>query len=204
MVEYLGEFTLDPDKPYYFAEAPDAGKPPALRSVIVFRLRPAGHRLAEPAKPPFDHPPRTGRWPVSQLVSLERRLVDSGLVQLSMDPVTFQRREAALIERYQASPGRKLQRNHVRIPGTAISMFTDLYDAERDELIEAKGSVARTQIRLALGQLLDYRRFVQPKFMAVLLSQRPDDDLIALLHEYGVTCIHEVSSGFTRLSPPEQ
>ncbi|MEV0089722.1 P-loop NTPase fold protein [Saccharopolyspora sp. NPDC050642] len=46
-VRYIGEFTLDPDEPYYRADAPD--KTGKLRSVIVFRLWPAGSVPPAPA-----------------------------------------------------------------------------------------------------------------------------------------------------------
>lgn len=40
-VEYLGEFALDPDNPYYLTSAPETGGGPS-RNVIMFRLLPVG------------------------------------------------------------------------------------------------------------------------------------------------------------------
>lgn len=40
--------------------------------------------------------------------------------------------------------------------------MTDLYDKTRNNLIEAKGAGARGEIRMAVGQLADYSRFLTP------------------------------------------
>jgi hypothetical protein len=74
--------------------------------------------------------------------------------------------------------------------GELAPLFTDLYDADRNLVIEAKASVSREAIRMGLGQLLDYARFFSPRpELAQLLPERPREDLMTLLAEYKVTVI---------------
>ena len=40
-------------------------------------------------------------------------------------------------------------------------MFSDVYDVTRNNLLEAKGTVTREAIRMAIGQVADYRRFIR-------------------------------------------
>ena len=57
-------------------------------------------------------------------------------------------------------------------------------------LIEAKGTVAREALRMAIGQLMDYRRFAPDETrLAVLVPERPRPDLMALLDSAGVHSI---------------
>jgi hypothetical protein len=67
-------------------------------------------------------------------------------------------------------------------PGEAKPLYADLYDKSRNNLIEAKGAGTRNDIRMALGQLADYGRFIDPSpERAVLLLERPRRDLEELL-----------------------
>lgn len=56
----------------------------------------------------------------------------------------------------------------------------DAWEKERANLIEAKGSTSREDIRMAVGQLLDYAFQVKETFKqpnkAILLQKYPDDD----------------------------
>lgn len=187
-VEYVGEFVLDAQEPYYPAEAPD--RESAMRVVLVFRLWPVG-RVSEP-QPAFDRGPRQ--------IPLERHLTVSGVAEIRAETVSFTRIEAGLVLRYQQHLGRPLVSYEVPIAGTAIVLRTDIFDPASGELIEAKGSAARSHVRMALGQLFDYRRSVRPRSLAVLLPQHPGPDLVFLLHENGVACIYEDGKGrFIRL-----
>lgn len=83
-------------------------------------------------------------------------------------------------------------------PGEAKRLFCDLRDATANTLVEAKGSVSRQAIRMALGQLADYRRFAGPDVKpAVLVPESPRPDLLALLEAEGVAAIWPVNDGFT-------
>ncbi len=73
----------------------------------------------------------------------------------------------------------------------------DVYVEKRQHLIEAKGSNERSPIRMALGQLIDYGRFVgNPDGRAVLLPEKPDRDSLALTDEAGVSCIWATDEEF--------
>jgi hypothetical protein len=49
--------------------------------------------------------------------------------------------------------------------------------------VEAKGTVERGAIRMAIGELLDYRRFVNggANALAILVPSKPRPDLLQLL-----------------------
>jgi len=66
------------------------------------------------------------------------------------------------------------------------SGFSDMFVEATGLMVEVKGSVVRGSIRIALGQLLDYRRFVPNARCAVLLPEKPRLDLLALIKSAGV------------------
>lgn len=69
-------------------------------------------------------------------------------------------------------------------------MFTDLYDHTSETLYEAKASSARDSVRLAIGQLFDYRRFIpEVQEIGVLLPSVPSEDVLTLLSELGIRCV---------------
>jgi hypothetical protein len=72
-----------------------------------------------------------------------------------------------------------------------------VYDKTRNNVIEAKGTGTRGDVRMALGQVLDYSRFVDgDPGKAVLLPQRPRPDLEDLLASAGVHAVWPVDAGF--------
>lgn len=79
-------------------------------------------------------------------------------------------------------------------------MYTDLYDEDAMELVEVKASSDRATVRLALGQVLDYVRFIPGAAAAVLLPAKPSADLVELLISRAVSVIWEAEGhGFRRL-----
>ncbi len=68
-------------------------------------------------------------------------------------------------------------------------------------LVEAKGSIDRNSIRMAIGQLLDYRRFIDEAAVkcAVLLPELPRQDLLQLLAYAGVLVYVPQQDGFILL-----
>jgi hypothetical protein len=54
---------------------------------------------------------------------------------------------------------------------------------------------------MAIGQLLDYSRWVKPKHQAVLLEARPHPDLVVLLRTCGVAVIWRTVDGFASTHP---
>ena len=87
-------------------------------------------------------------------------------------------------------------RNKINVPEGSQPLFTDMYIESQKVLIEAKGSTNRESIRMAIGQLFDYKRFVDCEKIAVLLPAKPREDLINLLLEYDVLVIYQEDNTF--------
>ena len=70
-------------------------------------------------------------------------------------------------------------------------LFNDLFDKTQNVLIEAKASARRSDVRTAVGQLMDYDRFYPRRskpMQRVLLSERPDHSTLRYLQALGVEC----------------
>jgi hypothetical protein len=188
-VKYLGAYRLDERQPHYIGESTD--KHDDLRKVIVFRLR------SVDSAPKLDKPMSAGEPQVDDIA-----LEDDDRATVTVSPQGESReavlREASLVKRYVKwleQQGYESTRKKISLPTPGLHLTVDLYDKTREELIEAKSSAARPYVRLALGQILDYSRFVSSaKQLAVLFPTRPVDDLVELLLSHGVTCIYENES----------
>jgi 5-methylcytosine-specific restriction protein A len=200
---YVGEFELDAEQPYVIRQALDKHK--ALRKVIVFRLRPVGvvHHDEHDDIPKAD---KTVAVPVpadvttSSMVEPEAR--KTGSAQRSAVPKTqLERRESELAEAYEAflkGRGREVKRFQIKPKGSTSTLLTDLYDATGHVLYESKGTARRDAVRMAIGQLLDYRRHVSPvePHLAVLLPARPQEDLCDLLETEGIALVYRDGENF--------
>jgi len=82
--------------------------------------------------------------------------------------------------------------------GESAPLYSDLWDVTGRELVEAKGLVTREQLRSAVGQLLDYGRFVEAKTRTVLVPTRPRPDLLAYLAHAGVSAVYPQGDGWGR------
>jgi len=77
--------------------------------------------------------------------------------------------------------------------GSAFVLFVERLDT----LVEAKGNAERDSIRMAIGQLLDYRRFYKPTpTCAVLLPEKPSDDLRKLIERVGMQVFYRAGKSF--------
>ncbi|MGW5970005.1 hypothetical protein [Streptomyces sp. NPDC055186] len=201
---YVGEFELDADQPYVIRQAPDDNRD--LRKVIVFRMRPAGA---------VDHDPKDDVPPAPQT---KASLVPADVTTSTMtepennqktksmrsaQPKTeAERREALLVENFKAflrAQNHTLKRHQIKIKDKTYTLLTDLYDVTDHVLYEAKGKANREAIRMAVGQLLDYRRHVQPANpgLAVLLPHEPnDDDLKDFLQAVGISLVYQDGDKF--------
>jgi len=97
------------------------------------------------------------------------------------------RREARLVSRFGnhlKAQGHAVGSRHHVVEGSRLRI--DLIDDTDGCIWEAKFEVGRNAVRLAIGQLIDYRRFEPgcPE-IGVLLSRRPSDDLVELCHSIG-------------------
>jgi hypothetical protein len=197
VVTYVGEFELDQERPFYRTDAPETGDGP-LREVIVFQLRP---KNVAPRKPTSKLAAVLAE-PGSQEVPIEQQQTERAYVAPSHEPYEAERREQRLVldlEGHLRRLGHEVARQRIVPETEARPLFTDLYDATTGTLVEAKGTVERGAIRMAIGQLADYKRFVaggEPKHLAVLLPKAPRPDLIKLLASQGIELIYPVENGF--------
>jgi hypothetical protein len=120
-------------------------------------------------------------------------------VQPNHEPYEAERREQKLVLAYFAfmrERGSQITRHLIQPEGEAKPIFSDIYDATRNNLLEAKGTVTREAIRMAIGQLADYRRFIEPRpSCAVLLPERPRSDLEMLLSVEGIAVVWPIEDG---------
>jgi hypothetical protein len=207
-VTYLGRFDLDPDEPYYRTDAPERGSD-AIRQVIVFRLRPRGEVLHAPddelelpegfSAQQLEEAVTETRPSVAE-VPIEAQHTEQVIVNPSHEPHTAERREQALVlsyEQHLVARGSEVTRHRIQPPGEGKPLLTDLYDKTRNNLIEAKGTGVRGEIRMAIGQLADYSRFISPRpNLAVLLPDRPRRDLEELLASQGISAIWQEGGAF--------
>ncbi|MDN4474335.1 hypothetical protein QQX09_00545 [Demequina sp. SYSU T00192] len=193
--EYLGAYRLDPDAPMRREPAPD--REGRARTVLVFRLIPEGgtpQAPLPPGTPLADEPPRTPR--ASQIA---REVNSSEFYEVSGSaPMTASKEEASLVEDFVAHLGRDLGRWAISLPGGARPLLTDVYDAETKTLFEAKSSASRSDVRLAVGQLLDYRRHVPIEGLrcCVLVPERPVKDLRDLVRSVGFAIAYRSDGEF--------
>ncbi|MEK8106510.1 hypothetical protein NKG94_17060 [Micromonospora sp. M12] len=77
-------------------------------------------------------------------------------------------------------------------------LYSDLWDDTAGELVEAKGNVTRDQIRHAVGQLLDYGRFVDAKTRTILVPSCPRPDLLAYARSVSIDVVYPDGDGWAR------
>ncbi|MFI1018015.1 restriction endonuclease [Streptomyces sp. NPDC020965] len=196
-VEYLGEFVLPDDNPWYRTDAPDTDG--ELRSVIMFRLEPVDAALHKGARLP--HTPETARSVTE--VDVEQQHTERALVDPSREPYEAERREASLVRayiEYLRGEGHEIVRHKILPAGVLKALFTDIYDATDGILIEAKGTVHRDAIRQAVGQLFDYRRHIvpQPRALALLVPSKPEADLLDLCASVDIKAIWPEGDGYAQ------
>lgn len=195
---YIGEFEVDADSPYVVRRAP--GRDDRIpRDVIVFRLRPLGSVITD----------------VAQISIIEGAAAASSVEAVSVEAVPeaavkaeraeyertvsgeVEQKESALTIRFreylEKSHSREVKRYKITTPSGLL--FTDTADLTAGVLYEAKGTAERMSVRLALGQVLDYGRYVQGVELAVLLPDAPADDLVELLESHNVGCVVEGELG---------
>ena len=97
--------------------------------------------------------------------------------------------EATLVNEYVAWMGvsARFGHNYIR----EAKLFVDLFDLTHWQLLEAKATPSRDAIRMAIGQLRDYKRFYLGRHpsLAALLPSRPDRHCVKLLHDNRIAVI---------------
>lgn len=192
-VAYLGEFELDDTTPYYLTDAPETNDGPT-RSVIVFRLRPVDAR-----QPPVAITKALPEAASVIDVSIEMQHTEKYFVNPKSEATEAERTESALVllfKDYIGKNGMTATRKQIVPKGEAKPLFTDLYVNELNLLVEAKGSVERGSFRMAIGQLADYRRFLNAPRCAILLPSETRHDLLELAAVEKIGVIWPSANGF--------
>jgi hypothetical protein len=136
------------------------------------------------------------------VVVIERPLgsvVEKSTVAPSRVERTRNYRESRLVNDYQTWIGRPLVERQATLP-SGERLVIDAFDPAIRCLIEAKASASRQDIRMAIGQLLDYRRHIDPSAsIAILVPESPTSDLLSLLRSLGIQVIVKRGQGFAIL-----
>jgi hypothetical protein len=181
-LEYLGQFRYHD---HYEADAPEVDNGPT-RKVVVFRLEQLTGSRTGPTRTRLD---RLGPDPVKE-VPVEQYLTERMVIEGDREPYEAERREQRLV---QALAGHLERRGHevcrlqFRPDDEAAPLYCDLYDKTANVVYEAKGTVTRGAMRMAIGQLADYSRLIDPSpGRSVLMPERPRPDLMRLAESQGL------------------
>ncbi|MGW7606317.1 hypothetical protein ACWGKW_03350 [Streptomyces sp. NPDC054766] len=140
----------------------------------------------------------SGSFVVSEAFNKKMSLRSSAAAHIAV------RRKAELTRTYMAylrSVGRTTGAFQIKVKGLTSTLRTDLYDATEHVLYETKGSSAREDVRMALGQILDYSRYVrteehpEPPKRVILLPAEPDLDMFDLCQSCGVEIVYRSENG---------
>lgn len=180
---YVGQFELDEQTPYYFEDAPDPDG--GTRRVIVFRLRPLGEVAPGIAELGEGVRPTTVVTPVQPPIDVVRVRSDYTRPYALAAPA----KKLALMQQLAAhlhNLGHVVGRAQISVAGVRGQLMTDLVDRTTNTLFEVKNSSARGEIRMAIGQLLDYQRHMDHPSLAVVVPAEPYPDLIDLCTSLGI------------------
>jgi hypothetical protein len=96
--------------------------------------------------------------------------------------------EAKLVKQYVEWTGDNARFRHDYIG--KFGLYTDLFDITHWQLVEAKADIDRKLLRMAIGQLYDYKRYYnRPPSLAVLLPSQPLADCLKLLTDNRISVI---------------
>jgi hypothetical protein len=191
---YRGQFRYHD---HYEADAPETGNPRQTRQVIVFRLEQLAGVPAGPGRPRLD---RLGHEAIVE-IPVEQQLTERVLVEPDWEPYEAERREQTLVRsfaEYLERNGHEVCRLQLWPQDEPAPLFCDVYDKTTRTLFEAKGTVSRPAIRMAIGQLADYARLISPppNERALLLPMNPRPDLARLAESQGIVIMYPVGNRF--------
>lgn len=112
-------------------------------------------------------------------------------------------RENKLVTEYRRALKKKGNETiRLRYLAGTDTLYCDVYEPRRRNLIEAKGSTNREDIRMAIGQLFDYDRLTQAagkrkSKRAILLPEKPNIDIERLLDSVEIALIWKRGKTFT-------
>jgi len=157
-------------------------------SIIASQLRSNPNKSSQ-----FSHDNRSVRiTDVEQVHTPEYSVIGSS------DEKIASRREQKLVlafRDYLSSKGHVVTKH---VYGNGLSAIEcDLFDETSNVLYEAKGTSHRMNIRLAIGQLFDYRRFEhkEPE-LAILVPGRPNDEIVDLCNSLNIEIVWPTGDSF--------
>lgn len=203
---YRGAYRLRTDLDTSEITSPD--KTGQDRKVFVFHLE----RLAPVVDSEATPLPETRRTeePLARITRAEEipaeRASTASFVRSETAQGVSHRAERALEQRFiSASIGTNdsARRLRIAIAGERGYLFTDTWVPETRELVEAKQSASRANVRVAIGQLLDYARFIEPRptTLTVLTPEKPRPDLVDFIRSQGMTSAFFEDDTLIRLTP---
>lgn len=198
---YIGEFMLDPMAPYRWEQAEDSKGD--LRQVVVFRLLRLSASSSELiGDTNFEHftqgsgnsatPEKTivdVAFP--EAIGLEAYYTNEFEVAATA-PRTGVRQESAVVESFNeklTNLGHELKRYKIPLEEGGAPLLTDTFDVTESVLWEAKAYAGRGEVRLAIGQIFDYQRYlkrvVREFSTGIVLPERPVHSVIDLALDAG-------------------
>ena len=194
--EYVGEYRVRQDDrgPFHYARAVDSRGQD--RTVIVFHLERLSSGTA-PVRVPRSQPATEPKAPFQVPLEVDRTYVSA---RRASEAATTRRREAELTSMFNswlAMQGRSANRWAIPIDSGA-ALLTDYYTDDDNTLFEAKASSSRNDVRMAIGQLHDYRHNLGVVSLrcALLLPDEPAPDLVDMLRSIGFGCVVRAGTGF--------
>lgn len=225
---YIGPMMVDPIEPVVVRRG--LGKDKKMRNALVFRFRPVPG--STPAWAPADQPKAAiqdsfedvefednvetvkiapkipAQTGVKDKKSEQHSTVET-IANIPGGPKKVVRREGTLMEAFKkhlTAAGHAHKTFQITLAGEIGALTPDLYDIADHALYEAKGQATRNNIRMAIGQLADYRRHTPKQAtdlrVVVLLPEEPSPDLKALLDSQGVHLVFQTDTGFAGFPLP--
>lgn len=192
----------------HIVDGDDADAALAIRANHWLNLTPDEFRAAYEDRPvdaiagtpaPPSPPAGSPAPPVATEVAIEAHNTESYEVS-GQTKRSAVRREQPLVLAYRewmAARDCEVVRFRIRPPRAPAHLYNDIYNKTRHQLVEGKADASRPSIRMAVGQLMDYRRFAPPASrLAVLTERRPHPDLEELLSSLQIACIWRSTEGF--------
>lgn len=174
IVEYIGQFQLDSELPYYRYDVSQKGG--GERALLAFRLRPVGFE-PQPSR-------STGLFTESSVEFFDVHSYPGSNGDSHEESV---RRK--LIERYSvwsSSHGDQCVAVRVQAPGECDPVFADVFVPGSETLVGVCGSVTRSGVRGLIGELTDLERFLDVSDRRIIFPFEPRYDLLGLVASQGV------------------
>lgn len=130
--------------------------------------------------------------------TIEKIHRESSTLRKAIASQRVMRTEVRLVQRYEAwlaPQGISVGRVEFRPPGGG-RLVADVYDPQRNLLIEAKAKTQRSDVRMAIGQLFDYAFLLGTRpSLALLLPTAPSASIDSLLTSCRIGSVSESSPG---------